>query len=49
LYADFVLIYFILATNSVLMSARSNEKAKRPRVVPTLEMKLKIIADFEAG
>ena len=31
------------------ITAKLNEKAKRPRVVPTLEMKLKIIADFEAG
>jgi len=33
----------------VPITAKLNEKAKRPRVVPTLEMKLKIIADFEAG
>jgi hypothetical protein len=31
------------------MAAKSNEKAKRPRIVSTLEIKLKIIADFEAG
>jgi hypothetical protein len=31
------------------MSAKSNQKAKRPRVVPTLKIKLKIITDFEAG
>jgi hypothetical protein len=36
----------MFATNSVPMSTKSNEKAKRPTVVPTLEMKLKIIADF---
>ena len=31
------------------MTAKSNEKAKRPRVVPTLETNMKIIVDFEAG
>jgi hypothetical protein len=30
------------------MSAQLIRKAKRPRVVTTLETKLKIIADFEA-
>jgi hypothetical protein len=34
---------------SVAMSAKSIKKAKRPRVVMTLEIKLKIIADSEAG
>jgi hypothetical protein len=43
------LIYFIFATNLVPMSEKSNEKGKRPRVVPTLEKKLKTIADFQAG
>jgi hypothetical protein len=33
----------------MLMSAKSNETAKRPRVVPNLKTKLKINADFEAG
>lgn len=40
---------FITAIKSVSMAAKSNEKAKRPRIVSTLEIKLKIIADFEAG
>jgi hypothetical protein len=31
------------------MSAESNEKARRPSVIPTLETKLKIIADPEDG
>jgi hypothetical protein len=31
------------------MSAKSNEYAKRQIAVPTLEMKLKMTADFEAG
>jgi hypothetical protein len=31
------------------MSAKSNENAKKPGVVPTSEMKLKSTADFEAG
>jgi hypothetical protein len=31
------------------MSSKSKENATRPRVVPTLEMKLKIADDFEAG
>jgi hypothetical protein len=30
------------------MSVKSNDNAKRPRAVPTLEIKLKIFADFEA-
>jgi hypothetical protein len=38
-----------LATYSVVKSAKSNEKAERQKVVPTLQTKLKIIADFEAG
>jgi hypothetical protein len=42
------LIFFIFATNSVPISAKSNDNAKRPRVVPTLERKLKIIVDFGA-
>lgn len=28
---------------------KSNEKAKRSRVVPTFEIKLKIVSNFEAG
>jgi hypothetical protein len=31
------------------VSLESDEEAKRPKVVTTLEMKLKIIADFEYG
>jgi hypothetical protein len=31
------------------MSAKSYKNAKKPRVVPTLEMKLKSITDSEAG
>jgi hypothetical protein len=34
------LIYFIFATNSVSISAKLNQK--RPRVIPTLETKIKI-------
>jgi hypothetical protein len=34
---------------SVPTSAQTIKKAKRSRVVMTLETKLKIIADFEAG
>jgi hypothetical protein len=33
----------------VATSVQSIEKAKRPRTVMTLEMKLKITADFETG
>jgi hypothetical protein len=29
------------------MYVKSNEELKRPRVIPTSEMKLKIIVDFE--
>jgi hypothetical protein len=31
------------------MSEKSNENAKRPRVIPSLEMKLIFTVDFEAG
>jgi hypothetical protein len=41
-------MYFILATNSVLLCTKSNKKAKRLTAVPTLEMKLKITTDSEA-
>jgi hypothetical protein len=40
---------FIFTIKSVAKPAQSLKKAKRPRIVMTLEMKLKIIADFEAG
>jgi hypothetical protein len=43
------LIYFIFATNSVPISVKSNEKAKRPRDIPALEIKLKITTDSEGG
>jgi hypothetical protein len=43
------LFYFIFTTNSVPMPAKSNEKAKMPRVVNTMETKLKIIADYGGG
>jgi hypothetical protein len=43
------LIYFTFATKSVPMFAMTNGKAEGPRVVCTSEVKLKIIADFEAG
>jgi hypothetical protein len=33
----------------VFIFVKSNVNNERPRVVPTLETKLKIIADFEAG
>jgi len=36
-------------TNPLPMFTKSNKKAKRPRVVPTLETKLKVIADSVAG
>jgi hypothetical protein len=35
-------IYTISATKSVPMSVKSNETTKRPRVVPTFDMKLKM-------
>jgi F0F1-type ATP synthase membrane subunit a len=41
--------YFIFATNSAPRSVKSNKNAKWPRVVPTLQTKLKVTADFEAG
>jgi hypothetical protein len=43
------LIYFIFARNSMPLFLKSNEKAKKLRVSPTLEVVLKIITDFEAG
>jgi hypothetical protein len=43
------LTYFTFATNLVSMCMKLEEKAKRPRVVTTLEVKLKSIVDFEAG
>jgi hypothetical protein len=42
-------IHSTSATNSVPMSTKSNENAKRSRVVPTSETILKIIADSEVG
>jgi hypothetical protein len=42
------LIYFIFATNLVPMSLKSNKNAQRPRIVPTLEIKLQIAANYEA-
>jgi hypothetical protein len=47
-FADFVSLLPFLATNSVPTFAKSNENDKRPRVLPTLEKKLKMI-DSEAG
>jgi hypothetical protein len=44
---QFYLLYF--ATNSIHVSAKSNEQAERPNVILTLEIKLKIISDFAAG
>jgi hypothetical protein len=45
---NFVLTYFIFA-NSVLTPTKSNENAKRTRVVPILATELKITADSEAA
>jgi hypothetical protein len=41
--------YFTFASNSVPMSLMSSGAAKRPRVIPTLETKLKFTAHFETG
>jgi hypothetical protein len=42
-----VSLYFIFATNSVPMSVKLNENAKRPSVIPTLGIKFKIIAETD--
>lgn len=42
-------VLFISETNIMPVSVKSNEKTKSSRVVPTLEMKLKITANFETG
>jgi hypothetical protein len=47
--ANFVSYLFTFATNLVPMTTKSDETAKRPRAVPTLETKLKMTVDFEAG
>lgn len=46
---NFCLIYCIFATNSMSMTAKSNENVKKSVLVPTIEIKLKITADSKAG
>jgi hypothetical protein len=45
----FCVIYFVFAKKLSAYVCKVEDKAKRPRQVPTLEMKLKITANLEAS